>query len=122
MGKFGAAGAALVTALSLLFFAPAAMGSPASQASAVRSAQTYLELQGFSRQGLIDQLEYDDYSTVDAAAAVDSLGIDYNEQAARSAETYLELQGFSYGGLVDQLEYDGYTASQAAYGASSTGL
>lgn len=115
-------GAAVITASALLLSAPVAVATPASQASAVRSAQTYIEIQGFSREGLINQLEYEGYSTADASAAVDSLGIDYNEQAARSAETYLEIQGFSYKGMVEQLSYEGYTASQAAYGASSVGL
>lgn len=122
MGKIKSMGAAVITASALLLSAPVAVATPASQASAVRSAQTYIEIQGFSRQGLINQLEYEGYSTADASAAVDSLGIDYNEQAARSAETYLEIQGFSYKGMVEQLAYEGYTASQAAYGASSVGL
>jgi hypothetical protein len=122
MGRISAAAAAFITGITLLFFAPEALASPTSQDSAVRTAQQYLELQGFSRQGLIKQLEYDSYSYEDAAAAVDSIDIDYNAQAAKSAQQYLGLQGFSHGGMVKQLTYDGYTADQAEYGASSAGL
>ena len=44
-----------------------------------------LQLQGFSRQGVINQLEYDSHSADEVAVAVDSITIDYNAQAAKSA-------------------------------------
>jgi hypothetical protein len=77
-----------------------------SHRNAVRSAQSYLDLKGFSRQGLIDQLssEYgDQYPVEDATIAVDSLGADWTAQAGRSAQSYLDLKGFSRQGLIDQL-------------------
>jgi hypothetical protein len=100
--------------------------SPA-QRNAVRSAQRYLNVSGFSRQGLIGQLssEYGDkFSVRDATAAVDSLNIDWDAQAARSAAKYLKISGFSCQGLIDQLssEYgDKYTVEQATYGAKQAG-
>ena len=63
---------------------------PASQQNAVRKAESYLDIAAFSRQGLIDQLEYDDFSTEDATFAVDSITVDWNEQAARAAKQYLD--------------------------------
>lgn len=99
----------------------------AELSNAQRSATSYLEISGFSRQGLIDQLssEYgDQYPIEEATQAVDSLNIDYNAQARRSAESYLELSGFSCQGLIDQLssEYgDQYTIEQATYGAQQAG-
>jgi hypothetical protein len=98
--------------------------SPVSQENAIRSAKEYLNLQGFSRQGLIRQLvSFDNYSTDDATAAVDSIPVNWNEQAARSAKEYLSLQGFSHSGLVNQLiQFDGYTPSQAEYGTTAVGL
>ena len=42
-------------------------------------------LSGFSRSGLIDQLKYEGFSTEDATVAVDSITVDWNEQAARKA-------------------------------------
>jgi hypothetical protein len=93
-------------------------------ANARRSAQSYLDLSGFSRQGLIDQLssEYGDQYPVEVAtAAIDSLDVDWNAEAVEAAESYLELQGFSYAGLVEQLSSpygDQFTREQAEHGAS----
>ncbi|MSU91896.1 hypothetical protein GE300_20260 [Rhodobacteraceae bacterium 2CG4] len=97
------------------------------QKNAVRSAKAYLSFQGFSRDGLIEQLSSaygDGYERADAIVAVDSLSVDWNAQAARSAEQYLQMMGFSCNGLIEQLSSsygDGYTASQAAYGARQAG-
>lgn len=96
------------------------------QKNAVRSAEQYLSLQGFSKAGLIEQLSSnfgDQYEEEDARIAVESLNVDWNEQAVRSAEQYLELQGFSCQGLIDQLSSsygERYTESQARYGATQT--
>lgn len=93
-----------------------------------RSAQSYLELRGFSRQGLIDQLssEYGGkFNVEDSTVAVDSLDVDWNAQAVRSAKSYLELKGFSCQGLIDQLssEYgSNFTLAQATYGATQAGI
>ncbi|AYA27548.1 hypothetical protein C6369_001370 [Rhodococcus rhodochrous] len=89
------------------------------QRNAVRAAQQYIEVMAFSRSGLIDQLEYDGFSTEDARYAVDGLQVDWNRQAARSAAQYLEVMSFSLWGLIEQLEYDGYTTAQAQYGANA---
>jgi hypothetical protein len=98
-----------------------------AQRNAARSAQSYLSMSGFSRQGLIDQLssEYGDrYSVSDATVAVDNLDVDWNAQAARSAAAYLQMSGFSCQGLIDQLSSsygDKYTVEQARYGATRAG-
>ena len=100
----------------------------AAQRYAVRSADSYLKVSGFSRQGLINQLSSefgDQYNVRDATVAVDSLSIDWNKQAARSAAAYLKMSGFSCRGLIDQLssEYgDKYTREQATYGATQAGI
>lgn len=97
------------------------------RANAARSAQQYLNMTGFSREGLIEQLSSgagDGYSIADATAAVDSLTVDWNEQAVRSAKQYLDMTGFSCSGLVEQLSSDAgskYTKAQARYGAEQAG-
>jgi hypothetical protein len=93
--------------------------SPMSQQNAVQKAQQYLAYTSFSRLGLIQQLEYDDFSTSDATYAVDSLSVDWNAQAVKKAQQYLNYTSFSRQGLIEQLEYDNFTASQAAYGVSA---
>jgi Host cell surface-exposed lipoprotein len=106
---------------------PATSGLTTVQRNALRSANNYLKLSGFSRQGLIEQLssEYGDrYRVADATAAVDRLQVDWNTQAARSAANYLNMSGFSCQGLIDQLssQYgDKYTVEQATAGARRAG-
>ena len=97
-------------------------GGTVSQQNAVESARNYLEFSAFSRTGLIEQLEYEGYSRSDATSAVDSLNVDWNEQAAKSAANYLDMMAFSRSELISQLQYEGFTASEAAYGASQAGL
>jgi len=98
-----------------------------AQANAARSARDYLNMSGFSRRGLIEQLSSDagnGYTVADATAAVDSLDADWNEQAARSAKQYLDMTGFSCNGLIEQLSSDAgskYTKAQARYGATQAG-
>lgn len=97
------------------------------QKNAIRAAKQYLNFKGFSRDGLIDQLSSqfgNGFDVADATVAVDSLNIDWNEQAAKSAKAYLDLMGFSCSGLIQQLSSsaaDKFTESQAIYGARKAG-
>lgn len=93
-----------------------------SQQNALRSAESYISFKGFSRTGLIGQLEFEEFSTEDATWAVDNLEVDWNEQAVKSGESYLSFKGFSRQGLIDQLIFEGYTPEQAAHGATENGL
>ena len=100
----------------------------AEQQNAVRSARSYLTTGAFSRTGLIGQLSSDagdGYSVEAATQAVDSLDIDFNEQAAKSAKDYLKFSAFSRKGLIEQLSSDGgggFTHSEAVFGVSEAGL
>lgn len=97
------------------------------QSNAARTAENYISMSGFSRDGLIHQLSSDageGYDVADATVAVDSLNIDWNEQAVRSAKQYLSMTGFSCKGLIHQLSSSSgekYTESQATYGAEQAG-
>lgn len=96
--------------------------------NAVGAAQSYLEFSAFSRKGLIEQLSSDagdGYPKKVATKAVDSLDVDYKEQAAKAAKNYLEVSNFSRQGMIEQLSSDagdGYTKAQAEYGAKQAGL
>ena len=94
----------------------------AGQENARESAENYLDMSPFSRQGLIEQLEFEGYSTKDATYGVDAQGADWNKQAAASAENYLDMTSFSRDGLIEQLEFEGYTTKQAVYGVNQVGL
>lgn len=104
-----------------------AEGLSRPQKNAVRSAEQYINMTGFSRDGLIEQLSSDagnGYEVDDATIAVDSLNIDWNEQAVRSAEQYLDMTGFSCDGLIEQLSSSAgskYTVDEATYGAQQAG-
>jgi hypothetical protein len=106
---------------------PAVSNLTGPQENAARTAKQYLNMTGFSRAGLIDQLSSsagNGYDVADATVAVDSLNVDWNDQAVRSAKQYLSMTGFSCKGLIDQLSSGAgskYTVSQATYGARQAG-
>lgn len=89
------------------------------QKNALQSAKDYLAFSAFSYSGLIEQLEYEQYSHDDAVFAVDNCGADWFEQALESALSYLSFSAFSYTGLIEQLEYEGFTQEQATYAADN---
>lgn len=93
-----------------------------SQSNAVDKAKSYLDFAGFSRDGLVAQLEFDKFSNADAIYGADNAGADWNEQAAKKAKSYMDFSSFSRQGLIDQLEFDKFTTAQATYGADSVGL
>ena len=96
-------------------------GMTMGQKNAVKSAESYLSWNSFSRQGLIEQLEFEGFSHDDAVFAVDHITVDWNEQAVKSAESYLSWGSFSRQSLIDQLEYEGFTHEQAVYGVEKVG-
>jgi hypothetical protein len=100
-----------------------------SQQQALDSAQSYLALgSGFSRQGLIEQLDSPyggQFSVADATWAADHAGADWDAQAVMAAQGYMKLGGFSRASLIEQLDspYGGkFTLAQATYAANQVGL
>lgn len=91
------------------------------QKNALAKAKSYLNYSAFSYKGLIEQLEYEKFSTADATYAVDNCGADWFEQAAKKAKSYLSFTSFSRDGLIEQLEYEGFTHEQAVYGVEQNG-
>lgn len=92
-----------------------------SQKNAVKTAKSYLDYSGFSRQGLIEQLEFEGYSTEDSTYAVDNSGANWNEECAETAQNYLDYSSFSRDGLYEQLQFEGFTDEQINYGLSAVG-
>lgn len=93
-----------------------------SKKNALRTAKNYLNTMPFSYTGLIEQLEFEKYSTEDATYAADKCGADWNLQAEKMAAQYLDLMGYSRDGLIDQLVFEGFTEEQASHGADAVGL
>ncbi|NLH26756.1 MAG: hypothetical protein GX472_10355, partial [Methanomicrobiales archaeon] len=77
------------------------------QRNAASKALSYLKYSSFSRDGLIDQLEFEGFSHQEAVYGVDQSGANWNEQAALKAKSYLKYSSFSRSGLIDQLEFEG---------------
>jgi hypothetical protein len=102
----------------------------ASEEQAIEAANSYLGLgTGFSRAGLIDQLDSaagNGFPEVDAVFAVDHITVDWNAQAVAAAKAYMKLgTGFSRASLIDQLtsQYGSqFTLAQATYAAGQVGL
>lgn len=91
------------------------------QQNAISKAQSYLRMTGFSRTGLIGQLEYEGFSTDDAAFGADNSGADWNAECAEKAQSYLDMTSFSRDGLYDQLAYEGFSAEQIEFGLATVG-
>jgi hypothetical protein len=93
-----------------------------SQKNARMKASDYLDYTSFSRTGLIEQLEFEGFTLDDSTYGVDSLNVDWMNQAALKAKDYLEYTSFSRQGLIEQLLFEGFSAEEAEYGVSTTGL
>ena len=114
----------LILASLVLTISVSAAGSDKStigDQNAVKKAQNYLKYMPFSKEGLVNQLEYEGFSSKEAEFGVNHIDVDWNEQAAKKAESYLKYMAFSRSGLINQLVYDKFTQQQAEYGVSAVG-
>ena len=93
----------------------------AGMSNALSRGKEYLRTMPFSYSGLINQLEYEGYTTEEATYAADNCGADWNEQAVLKAEEYLDMMSFSRDGLISQLEYEGFTSTEAEYAVGQIG-
>ena len=91
------------------------------QENALKKAKRYIETMPMSFDGLVEQLEYEGYSSDEARYGAENCEADWNEQAIKTAKKYIDLSGFSYSSLVEQLEYEKFTHDQATYGADNCG-
>jgi host cell surface-exposed lipoprotein len=91
------------------------------QENALESAQSYVDMSGFSKKGLIQQLSSsagEGFSKADATFAANHVDVNWKDEAAESAQSYLDMTSFSKDGLIEQLSSsagDGYTLAQAQY-------
>lgn len=99
----------------------AAENASTEQKNALRRAKEYLEVIAFSHSGLIEQLEFEGFSTEAAAYAADNCDADWKEQAAQRAKDYMDVSAFSRSGLIDQLMFEGFSQAEAEYGVSAVG-
>ncbi len=100
---------------------PKSSTATTGEKNALKSAKSYIEHSDFSRQGLIEQLEFEGYTSSEAVYGADNCGADWYAEAAGSAAGYLEFSSFSRTGLIEQLEFEGFTHDQAVYGVEQNG-
>lgn len=91
------------------------------QTNAIAKAEDYLSLSGFSRAGLISQLEFEGYSTDAATFGADNAGADWNAEAAEKAKQYMDMTAFSRQGLYDQLAFEKFTPEQIEFALAAVG-
>lgn len=94
----------------------------AGESNALKSAKSYLDMGGFSKESLKGQLEYEGYDANQIQYALDNCGADWKKQALMSAKSYLGSNiGFSKLGLTEQLEYEGFTSDEVRYAIDNCG-
>lgn len=92
-----------------------------AQQNAIGKAQSYLSFSGFSRSGLIHQLEFEGFSTEDATFGADSAGADWNAECAQKAQSYMDMSSFSRQSLYDQLAFEGFQPAEIEFGLAAVG-
>ena len=83
--------------------------------NAMKKAESYLKYSAFSKDGLYEQLLFEQFPEDAAQYAVDNVSTDWDENALKKAEQYLKTSAFSYSGLYDQLIFEKFTENQAQY-------
>ncbi|MDD3369235.1 MAG: Ltp family lipoprotein [Lachnospiraceae bacterium] len=89
--------------------------------NALAKALSYLSHSAFSRSGLIEQLQYNEFSLEASTYAVDNCNANWTEQAVEKAKSYISHSVFSRSGLISQLEYNGFSNEDATYAADNIG-
>lgn len=100
---------------------PDVLEATVGEENALGSAVSYLEIGGFSKKSLREQLDYEGYSSDEIDYAIKNCNADWMEQAALSAQNYIDTMNFSRSGLIEQLKFEGFTDKQANHGADSVG-
>ncbi|MBR1971664.1 MAG: Ltp family lipoprotein [Clostridia bacterium] len=85
----------------------------------IKKASWYVENTSSSRMEIIAILRKMEYPMEDCLAAIDSLNVNWNNQAKKAADNYLKIAKFNKDELVSQLQFDGFTLEEAQFGANS---
>ena len=101
--------------------APAEPALTLAQENAVQKGLDYLSYSGFSRSGLITQLEFEGFTNAEAVFAADYIAPNWLAEAEEKAKSYMEYSSFSSSGLYDQLIFEGFTDAEAKAGLAAVG-
>lgn len=89
--------------------------------NAKKSAKSYISALALSRTQMIEQLEFEGYTTEEATYGADNCGADWNVEAAECAENLLDVMGMSRSQLAEQLEFVGFADEQIEYALEKVG-
>lgn len=84
-------------------------------------ALSYIDLLGFSKAGLIKQLEFNQYTESEIKFAIENCGADWNAEAVECAQGYTDTISLSRQALYDQLEYEGFEETEINYALEQLG-
>jgi hypothetical protein len=101
---------------------PAEPEMSVSQIGAIQKAEGYISMGGFSKTGLIKQLEFEGFSNEEATFATENIDVDWKEQAKIKAQGYVDMGGFNRQSLLEQLKFEGFTSDEATHGVNEVGL
>lgn len=87
----------------------------------VIKAITKLAKNSTSKSNLKEKLEAESYTPNEITYAMETIMIDWNEQAARLAKKYLKQKGYSKEGLADRLKLDGFSEEEINYALVDVG-
>ena len=87
----------------------------AGEKNALAAANLYLSTVPYSYQGLIDQLEFDGYTSSEAKYGADNCKADWKELAKLDALNYLGTMPMSEKKLREQLQFDGFLDDEIDY-------
>ncbi len=88
---------------------------------ATKTVQPYLDITGYSAEGLAAELQEKGMDQATAKATVEAADLDYNLQAVRRATGIMKSLAYSYNGIISKLEAEKFTPEQAKYGANNCG-
>lgn len=91
------------------------------QENAVSKGRSYLAMMGFSRSGLIEQLQFEGFSPEDATFAADFIAPDWAAECAEKAKSYMDMMAFSRDGLYEQLAFEGFADAEINAGLAAVG-
>ena len=88
---------------------------------AQNTVKPYLDIIGYSRDGLIAKLQEKGMDAQTAQVTVDAAGLDFNQQALRRAKSNLQTIAYSAKGLEEKLQAEKFSPQQAQYGVEHCG-
>jgi len=88
---------------------------PREHGNALQKAESYLSWSGMSKQGLREQLAFEEFPQEAINYAMENIEVDWREQALVKAQNYDSWASMSDQGLIEQLMFEGFTQEQAQY-------